>query len=73
MPSFLKDICERFFSYPVLLSFRSGLKGEDGDSVLPKLDENYVREMKKNHDAKLDKLEHDLKNYKSNSIKESIR
>lgn len=51
---------------------RSGLKGEDGDSVLPKLDENYARETKKNHDAKLDKLEHDLKNYKSNSIKKAF-
>ncbi|OQV25621.1 COP9 signalosome complex subunit 1 [Hypsibius exemplaris] len=54
-------------------SLASGLKGEDGDSVLPKLDDVWVRETKKIHDSKMEKLEHDLKNYKANSIKESIR
>ncbi|GAU92725.1 hypothetical protein RvY_04772 [Ramazzottius varieornatus] len=54
-------------------AIQSGLKGEDGDATLPPFDETWVKETKRNHDAKMEKLEHDLKNYKANSIKESIR
>ena len=62
-------------SIVILTTFldRSGLRGEDGDATLPLFDENWVKETKRNHEAKMEKLEHDLKNYKANSIKESIR
>ncbi|XP_055334015.1 COP9 signalosome complex subunit 1-like isoform X2 [Paramacrobiotus metropolitanus] len=51
----------------------ANLKGEDGDATLPRMEENWMREQKRAFDTRLDKLDIDLKNYKTNSIKESIR
>jgi len=41
--------------------------------TLPVLDLNFVESRNKSSQMKLEKLDNDLKNYKSNSIKESIR
>ena len=42
-------------------------------TTLPALDLNWVDTRNKKSQMKLEKLDNDLKNYKSNSIKESIR
>jgi len=44
-----------------------------GERTLPALDLNWVDTRNKKAQMKLEKLDNDLKNYKSNSIKESIR
>eukprot|EP00092_Neocalanus_flemingeri_P037506 GFUD01040840.1.p1 GENE.GFUD01040840.1~~GFUD01040840.1.p1 ORF type:complete len:494 (+),score=177.25 GFUD01040840.1:237-1718(+) len=44
-----------------------------GERSLPALDLNWVDTRNKKAQMKLEKLDNDLKNYKSNSIKESIR
>jgi len=44
-----------------------------GDRSMPALDLNWVDTRNKKAQMKLEKLDNDLKNYKSNSIKESIR
>ena len=44
-----------------------------GDRSVPALDLNWVDTRNKKFQMKLEKLDNDLKNYKSNSIKESIR
>jgi len=41
--------------------------------VLPALDQNFIDSRNKSSQMKLERLDNDLKNYKSNSIKESIR
>jgi len=48
-----------------------GLAG--GTGAIPALDLNYVDSKNKSAQMKLEKLDNDLKNYKSNCIKESIR
>jgi len=40
---------------------------------LPQLDQQWIEQKSKKATLKLEKLDADLKNYKSNSIKESIR
>ena len=44
-----------------------------GDKSIPALDLNWIDTRNKKFQTKLEKLDNDLKNYKSNSIKESIR
>jgi len=44
-----------------------------GEKTVPALDLNWVDTRNKKSQMKLEKLDNDLKNYKSNSIKESIR
>ena len=44
-----------------------------GEKSVPALDLNWVDTRNKKAQTKLEKLDNDLKNYKSNSIKESIR
>ena len=44
-----------------------------GERSFPALDLNWVDTRMKKSQMKLEKLDNDLKNYKSNSIKESIR
>ena len=44
-----------------------------GERSFPALDLNWVDTRNKKAQMKLEKLDNDLKNYKSNSIKESIR
>jgi len=44
-----------------------------GDRSIPALDLNWIDTRNKKFQMKLEKLDNDLKNYKSNSIKESIR
>jgi len=44
-----------------------------GERTVPAMDLNWVENRNKKFQLKLEKLDNDLKNYKSNSIKESIR
>lgn len=44
-----------------------------GDRTVPALELNWIDNRNKKFQTKLEKLDNDLKNYKSNSIKESIR
>ena len=44
-----------------------------GDRTVPALELNWIDARNKKFQTKLEKLDNDLKNYKSNSIKESIR
>ena len=44
-----------------------------GERSVPALDLTWVDARNKKFQLKLEKLDNDLKNYKSNSIKESIR
>ena len=44
-----------------------------GERTVPALDLSWVDTRNKKFQLKLEKLDNDLKNYKSNSIKESIR
>ena len=46
---------------------------DQGDRSVPALDLNWIDSRNKKFQTKLEKLDNDLKNYKSNSIKESIR
>ena len=43
------------------------------DRTVPALELNWIDARNKKFQTKLEKLDNDLKNYKSNSIKESIR
>ena len=45
----------------------------DNDRTVPALELNWIDARNKKFQTKLEKLDNDLKNYKSNSIKESIR
>lgn len=47
--------------------------GRVGHDLLPQLDQTWIETRNKKAALKLEKLDTDLKNYKSNSIKESIR
>lgn len=47
--------------------------GRVGHDLLPQLDQTWIDTRNKKAALKLEKLDTDLKNYKSNSIKESIR
>lgn len=47
--------------------------GRVGHDLLPQLDQSWIDTRNKKAALKLEKLDTDLKNYKSNSIKESIR
>ena len=44
-----------------------------GDRTVPALELSWIDSRNKKFQTKLEKLDNDLKNYKSNSIKESIR
>jgi COP9 signalosome complex subunit 1 len=48
-------------------------QGQDPSTVIGQLDTFFIDQRYKRAQAKLEKLDADLKNYKSNSIKESIR
>lgn len=47
--------------------------GSGAAPELPQLDSQWIEQKTKKASIKLEKLDADLKNYKSNSIKESIR
>ena len=49
------------------------MAGQNPESVIGPLDTSWIEQKSKKGQLKLEKLDTDLKNYKSNSIKESIR
>lgn len=49
------------------------MSGQNPESVIGPLDTSWIEQRSKKGQLKLEKLDTDLKNYKSNSIKESIR
>lgn len=74
--NYVRDHTFNVKQYQLIHSKLSGAlisQGQDPVSVIGQLDTYWVEQRHKRAQSKLEKLDADLKNYKSNSIKESIR